>query len=228
MGKSIAGIGYAPPEKENAVQELVEEGISADEKIRSYNVIYDEDKIDINKEYIDKIKKIPQKNLKVELAHKLLDDAIKSKFKRNIVKQKSFQDRIERSLNNYHSKFEDYNTVMKTLEDVAKEVTLERKREENLNMSDEEIAFYDIVSKGKDYIDSDKELRNIAINLTTYLKKKVTIDWINQEQVKAEIRVAVRNILRKANVPFEEIDKLIPIIMQQAENNYGSQSFLLT
>jgi type I restriction enzyme, R subunit len=228
MTKSIARIGYAPPEKENAVQELVEQGISADEKIRSYNVIYDEDKIDINKEYIDKIKKIPQKNLKVELAHKLLDDAIKSKFKRNIVKQKSFQDRIERSLSNYHSKFEDYETVMKRLEDVAKEVTSERKREEKLNLSDEEIAFYDIVSKGKDYIDSDKELRKIAINLTTYLKNKVTIDWINQEQVKADIRVAVTNILRKSNIPFEEIDQLIPIIMQQAENNYGNLSLLLT
>ena len=65
-------------------------------KLRSYNVKDDEDKIDLNKEYIEKIKKIPQKNLKVELAYKLLDDAIKSKFKRNIVKQKSFQDRIDK------------------------------------------------------------------------------------------------------------------------------------
>ena len=227
MAKSISGISYAPPDKENAVQELVEEGISADEKFRFYNVNYDEEKIDLNKEYIEKIKKIPQKNLKVELAYKLLDDAIKTKFKRNIVKQKSFQDRIEQSLSKYHSKFEDYETVMKRLEDVAKEVTLEKKREEELNLSDEEIAFYDIVSKGKDYVDSDKELREIAINLTTYLKNKVTIDWINQEQVKAEIRVAVRNILRKANIPFEEIDKLIPVIMEQAENNYGQLSLLL-
>lgn len=167
---------------------------------------------------------MPQKNLKVELAYKLLDDAIKTKFKRNIVKQKSFQDRIGQSLSKYHAKFEDYETVMKRLEVVAKEVTLEKKREEELILSDEEIAFYDIVSKGKDYVDSDKELRDIALSLTTYLKNKITIDWINQEQVKAEIRVAIRNILRRANIPFEEIDKLIPIIMEQAENNYGQLS----
>lgn len=43
-------------------------------------------------------------------------------------------------------------------------------------------------TKEKDYLNSDKELREIAISLTTYLKNKVTIDWINQEQVKAEIR----------------------------------------
>ena len=66
MGKSISGFSYAPPDKEDAVQELVEKGISADEKVRFYNIRYDEDKIDLNKEYIDKIKKIPQKNLKVE------------------------------------------------------------------------------------------------------------------------------------------------------------------
>lgn len=132
-----------------------------------------------------------------------------------------FQDRIEQSLNKYHSKFEDYDTVMKQLEDVAKDVTLEQKREEELKLSDEEIAFYDIISKNKDYIQSDKKLREIAISITNYLKNKVTIDWINQEQVKAEIRVAVRNILRKADIPFEQIDKLIPVIMEQAENNYA-------
>jgi type I restriction enzyme R subunit len=221
MAKSIAGISYAPPDKESAVQELVEKGISADEKIRFYNIKYDDEQIDLNKEYIDKIKKLPQKNLKVELAYKLLDDAIRAKFKRNIVKQKSFQERIEQSLHKYHAKFEDYDSVMKRLEDVAKDVRSEKKREEELQLSDEEIAFYDIVSKGREFVDSDKELRDIAISLTNYMKNKITIDWINQEQVKAEIRVGVRNILRKAKFPFEEIDRLIPVIMEQAENNYG-------
>jgi len=221
MAKSVAGISYAPPDKENAVQELVEKGISADEKIRFYDIKYDEDKIDLNKEYIDKIKKIPQKNLKVELAYKLLDDAIKAKFKRNIVKQKSFQEKIEQALHKYHAKFETYDTVIQRLGDVAKDVTSEKKREEELQLTDEEIAFYDIVVKGKEFVDSEKELRDIAISLTNYMKNKITIDWINQDQVKAEIRVGVRNILRKAKFPFEEIDKLIPVIMEQAENNYG-------
>jgi type I restriction enzyme, R subunit len=83
------------------------------------------------------------------VAYKLLDDAMKTEFNRNLVKQKSFQERIERYLSKYHSKFEDYDTVMERLQDVAKEITLESKREEKPNLSDEEITFYDIVSKGK-------------------------------------------------------------------------------
>jgi len=221
MAKSITGISYAPPDKENAVQELVEKGISTDDKIRFYNIAYDDDRIDLNKGYIDTIKKIPQKNLKVELAHKLLDDAIRAKFKRNITKLRSFQERIERALNKYHSKFEDHESIMAQLEQVAKEVTSEKKREEELKLTDEEIAFYDIVAYGRIYVDSEEILREIAKSLTNYMKNKVTIDWINQEQVKAEIRMGVRNILRKAKFPLQEIDKLIPNIMEQAENNYG-------
>ena len=86
---------------------------------------------------------------------------------------------------------------MNRLGDIAKDVTSEKKREEELKLSDQEIAFYDIVSKGRDYIASDEHLREIAIKLTIYLKNNVTIDWISQEQVKAEIRVGVRNILEK-------------------------------
>ena len=47
---------------------------------------YDGEKIDINKEYIEKIEKIPQKNLKVELAYKILDDAVRAKFTLSFVK----------------------------------------------------------------------------------------------------------------------------------------------
>ena len=78
----------------------------------------------------------PCSSILIGVAYKLLDNAIKAKLKRNIVKQESFQDRIDKSLSNYHSKFEDYETIMKRLEDVAKEITLEKKREDELNLSD--------------------------------------------------------------------------------------------
>lgn len=221
MAKATSNVPMYSAETDLAIQELVDKGIGADQVIKSFNVEYTSDKIDLNADYIDKIKKIPHKNLKVELAHKLLDDAIQAKFKRNLVKKKSFQQRIEEALSKYHGKFEDYDSVMGRLEQVAKEVTQEKKREEELQLSDEEIAFYDIVSKGRQYVNSDKTLRDISVDLTNYLKKNIKIDWVNQEQVKAEIRMGVRKILLKANLPFDAIESLVSVIMQQAENNYG-------
>ena len=225
MSKSIAGILYTPPEKENAIRDLVEEGITADEKIRFYDIKYDDEKIDLNKEYIEKIKRLPHKNLKVELAYKLLDDAIKARLKRNLTKQKSFQERIEKTLSKYHGKFEDFETLFPEFEKVANDLSAETQREKELQLSDEEIAFYDIISMGKEYVKSDKIARQIAIDVTNYLKNNLKVDWLNQENVKAEIRMGVRKILLKSDFPIDEIEKVIPVIMQQTENNYGEMGF---
>ncbi len=225
MSKSIAGILYTPPEKEDAIRDLVEEGIDADEKIRLYDIKYDDEKIDLNKEYMEKIKQISQKNLKMELAYKLLDDAIKARLKGNLTKQKSFQERIEKTLSKYHGKFESFDTLYPELEKVASDVTGETKRTKELKMTDEEIAFYDIIMAGREYLENDAIARKIAIDVVDYLKKNLKIDWLNQDHVKAEIKMSVRKILLKENFPVDEIEKVIPVIMQQTETNYREVGF---
>ena len=225
MSKSVAGILYTPPEKEDAIQDLIEEGIGADKNIKFYDIKYDDEKVDLNKEYMEKIKQISHQNLKMELAYKLLDDAIKARMKGNITKQKSFQERIEKTLSKYHGKFENFDTLYPEFEKVAADVTFESKRKEELKMTDEEIAFYDIILMGKEYLESDEIARKIAIDVTSYLKKNLKIDWLNQDQVKAEIKVGVTKILLRENFPIEEIEKVVPVIMQQTERNYGESRY---
>ena len=169
---------------------------------------------------MEKIKQISQKNLKMELAYKLLDDAIKARLKGNLSKQKTFQERIEKTLSKYHGEFKDFDTLYPELEEVASDVTAEAKRTEELKMTGEEIAFYDIILMGKEYLENDTIARKIAIDVVDYLKKNLKIDWLNQEQVKAEIRLGVTKILLKENFPVDEIENVIPVIMQQTENNY--------
>ena len=166
-----------------------------------------------------------QKNLKMELAYKLLDDAIKARLKGNLTKQKSFQERIEKTLSKYHGKFESFDTLYPELEKVASDVSGEAKRTKELKMTDEEIAFYDIIMAGREYLENDTVARKIAIDLVDYLKKNLKIDWLNQDQVKAEIRNGVRKILLKENFPVDEIEKVIPVIMQQTETNYREVGF---
>ena len=166
-----------------------------------------------------------QKNLKMELAYKLLDDAIKARLKGNLTKQKSFQERIEKTLSKYHSKFVTLDTAYPEFESVASDVTAEAKRTKELKMTDEEIAFYDIIMAGREYLENDTVARKIAIDVVDALKKNLKIDWLNQEQVKAEIRLGVTKILLKENFPTDKIEKVIPVIMQQTENNYREVGF---
>ena len=110
-------------------------------------------------------------------------------------------------------------------ESVATDVTAEARRTQELKMTDEEIAFYDIIMMGKGYLENDTIARKIAIDVVDYLKKNLKIDWLNQEQVKAEIKVGVTKILLKENFSIDAIEKVIPVIMQQTENNYQNVGF---
>lgn len=221
MSKNCANSPYIPPEADIAVGELVEKGIKAEKAFEKFSIKYDPEKFELNDEYLKKIGKMKQKNLKVELAYKLLDDAIKIKFKRNKVARKTFQERLEKSLSNYHGRFEDFETVWVKMEEVAYDVTQKKKREEELGLSDQEIIFYDAIAAGTEYAKSDKVLVEIATRLTKFMKENTGVDWLNQESIKAKIRSGIKKILIEYNFPAESFEKLIPIIFQQAEVNYS-------
>ena len=221
LSKSTAKVPIITEEKESAIQDLVEKGIGADKLIKHFSLEYDPEKINLNKG-LDKIRKeVRQKNLKVELAYKLLDDAIQGKFRKNAIARKTFQERIEKTLSKYHGKFEDFETTMTRMVDVGKDVTNQKKREEELGLTEEEYVFYEAVSAGKEYVKSDDVLKSVAIQLTDFLKRNTTIDWLNQESIKAKIRAGVKRILLDSEFSPESFEKLVPVIMVQAENNYS-------
>jgi type I restriction enzyme, R subunit len=221
IGKNSSNSPHIPPEIDMAVGQLIEKGIKAANSFKKYSIEYDPEKFQLNEEYLKKIGSMKQKNLKVDLAHKLLDDAITFKFKRNKVAQKSFRERLEKALSNYHGRFEDFETVWGRMEEVADDVTNKKKREEELGLSPQEIIFYDAITAGKEYTKSDKSLVEIATKLTKFMKYNTGVDWLNQESIKATIRSGIKKILIEYDFPVESFEKLVPVIFQQAESNYS-------
>ncbi len=51
----------------------------------------------------------------------------------------------------------------------------------------------------------------------TTLKNSVTIDWTLRENVRAEMRVRVKRILRKYGYPPDKQEKATQTVLQQAE-----------
>ena len=62
-----------------------------------------------------------------------------------------------------------------------------------------------------------KELRVIATELVTQVRKSVTIDWTERESAKAKIRVMVRRILRKHGYPPDLQEEATKTVLAQAE-----------
>ncbi len=120
-----------------------------------------------------------------------------------------------------HGRFENFETTMTRIIEIGNDVTNQKKKEEELGLSEEEYIFYEAVAQAKEYAKSDDTLKAVSIQLTDFLKQNTTIDWMNQESIKAKIRAGIKRILLESDYAPESFEKLIPVIMVQAENNYA-------
>ncbi len=71
-------------------------------------------------------------------------------------------------------------------------------RGEALGLTEDEIAFYDALETNDSAVKvlGDDTLRTIARELVTTVRSNVTIDWTVRENVRAQMRVLVKRILR--------------------------------
>jgi type I restriction enzyme R subunit len=62
----------------------------------------------------------------------------------------------------------------------------------------------------------DDTLRAIARELVETVRKNVTIDWTLRENVRAQLRVLVKRILRKHGYPPDKQEKATQTVLEQA------------
>ena len=86
-------------------------------------------------------------------------------------------------------------------------------------MSDEEIAFYDALATNESAVKAmgNDQLRIIAAELVTQVRKSVTIDWTLRESARASIKVMVKRILRKWGFPPDLQEDAVKTVLMQAE-----------
>jgi hypothetical protein len=84
-----------------------------------------------------------------------------------------------------------------------------KERGEALKLNEEERAFYDALENNDSAIQvlGDETLRTIAREVADALRKNVTIDWTLRENVRAQLRVIIKRILRKYGYPTGQARK---------------------
>ena len=94
-----------------------------------------------------------------------------------------------------------------------------RKQGEKLGLSEEELAFYDALTKPENVKDfyENEELVAMTRELTEMLRKNRTIDWQKKETARAGMRKMVKRLLKKYKYPPEQYENAIEIVMSQCE-----------
>jgi len=103
--------------------------------------------------------------------------------------------------------------------DIAKDMHDAEARGEQLGLSDEELAFYDALETNDSAVKvlGDDTLKTIARELVAMVRQNVTIDWTIRDNVKAQLRVYVKRILRKYGYPPDKQEKATQTVLEQAE-----------
>jgi type I restriction enzyme, R subunit len=126
---------------------------------------------------------------------------------------------LEQTIRKYQSRAIEAAQVIEELIQLAKEMREANARGEQLGLTEDELAFYDALETNDSAVKvlGDETLRGIARELVATVRGNVTIDWTVRENVRAQLRVLVKRILRKHGYPPDKQEKATQTVLEQAE-----------
>lgn len=150
---------------------------------------------------------------------KLLEGNIKLMEKRNVVKSERFSEKLQKSLNKYRNQAITNAEVIEELIKMANELTEARAFEEDLGLSEDEIAFYDALTDDEIVreVMSDEILKKIAQELSDTIRKQVNVDYNVRANLQAGMRNTIKRLLKKYDYPPKQARHALEIVMRQTE-----------
>ena len=168
---------------------------------------------------LDEISRMKEKNIAVEILKKLMAEQVSMYKRTNVVQSQKFSEKITQLMNSYYNGLITNEEVIKELLKTAEEITNLYKSGQKLGLTQEELAFYDALTKPehiKDFYQND-QLIALTKELTEMLRKNRTIDWQKKETARATMRKMVKRLLKKYDYPPEDYDFAISIVISQCE-----------
>lgn len=212
------GSGMTYKEFNNRIGAILEQSVQTDGIIN----IFDKDEVEISlfdEAFLAEISNMKQKNIAVETLKRLISEQVKTYSKRSVVKANKFSEMLQKSVNAYLNGALTNAEVIDELLKMAHEMMKDRAEGAELGLTEEELAFYDALTKPqaiKDFYSND-QLVAITRELTEAMRTSATIDWQQKESARAGMRRKIKRLLKKYDYPPEGVDDAMETVMAQCE-----------
>lgn len=200
------------------VNELLKQSVQSDGVINLFTDVDKEFNL-FNSAFMEEIAKMPEKNLSIELLKKLIAEQVKLYKRTNIVKSQQFSEMLDRIVKAYLNGMLTNEEVIQELMNMAKDISEAHRNGNEMGLSDEELAFYDALTRPeavKDFY-SNEELIAITKELTEALRQSRTVDWEKKESARAGMRRMIKRLLKKYKYPPEGMDDAVQTVIGQCE-----------
>ncbi len=215
------GSGKTDEQLETTIRQVIDKALVTEKVIDIFDAagLKKPDISILSEEFLLELKGMEHKNVALEVLKKILNDEIKLRAKRNLVRSQSLKEMLEEAIRKYHNKILSAAEVIEELIKLSKEIVDMDNEAKTMKLSDFEYAFYTAVANNesaKELMGKEK-LRELAIVLTDSIRKNATIDWTIKESVKAKLRVTVKRLLRKYGYPPDMQKLATETVLKQAE-----------
>ena len=200
------------------VGELLKQSVQSDGVINLFTDVDKEFNL-FNTAFMEEVARMPEKNLSVELLKKLIAEQVKIYKRTNLVKSQQFSAMLDQIVKSYLNGMITNEEVIEELMKMAQDIANAHKTGKEMGLSDEELAFYDALTKPeavKDFY-TNEQLIAITRDLTEQLKKSRTVDWEKKESARAGMRRMVKRLLKKYDYPPEGMGDAIKTVISQCE-----------
>jgi type I restriction enzyme R subunit len=218
--KRVAGDARPEEDIEHAVRQIISRAVAPEGVIDIFAAagLAKPDISILSEEFLSEVRGMPQRNLAVELLQKLLKGELATRRRKNVVQARSFAEMLELTIRRYQNRAIEAAQVIEELIGLAKEMREANARGERLRLSEDELAFYDALETNDSAVKvlGDETLRTIAQELVRTVRANVTIDWTLRENVRAQLRVLVKHILRKYGYPPDKQERATQTVLEQA------------
>ena len=200
------------------INELLKQSIKSEGVINLFDGVREEFSL-FDPSFLEEISRMKHKNLAVELLKRLIDEQVIVYRRTNVVKSEVFSERMQRLMNQYINSMLTNQIVIEELMKMAEEIRKSREEGNELGLSEEEVAFYDALTKPqaiRDFYEND-QLVELTKELTDTLRRNKTIDWQKREPARAKMRMLIKKLLKKYKYPPEGQEDAIETVMLQCE-----------
>ncbi|MHC1707342.1 MAG: type I restriction endonuclease subunit R [Bacteroidales bacterium] len=162
-------------------------------------------------------------DIKIEILRQILNNEIQLRRYKNIIKYTSLKEEVEKVIQRYHDNaIDSYATILELIKH-AKEMTEEDQRTKQLGLTEEELAFYEILAKHQKAITDNKVISELVKEIVQSIKKNLQIDWYKKPDTRAQIMLAVKKTLR-GKITMDELKVVMEEIMEQATERFREWS----
>ena len=206
------------PEVNKRINELLKQSIKSDGVINLFSDVKEEFSL-FDPKFLEEISKMKEKNLAVELLKRLILDQVSVYRTTNVVKSELFSEIIKRAVNSYLNGMLTNEEVIAEMLRLARQIAAAHKEGEKLGLNQDELAFYDALTKPqaiKDFYENE-ELIAITKELAETLRKNRTVDWQKKESARAKMRSVIKRLLKKHKYPPEGMEDAVQTVMTQCE-----------